>query len=164
MSEKNETLAEIAAEMRNGPIPRHRRDQELLRFFADRIEAAHKREKAEAEADALAVGGMVEAERHNPGNAAAMREAIEELMKFTCNSCERRLCEDDAEEEDGQRVPSPCSEIIKARAALAAPPRNCDVYDAKTAEKEFVRQTGSKSIRSKSVRWLYAQHNSEAVS
>ena len=40
--------------------------------------------------------------------------------------------------------------------ALSKPPRNCDVYDAKTAEKEFIRQTGSKSIRSKSVRWLYA--------
>ena len=34
------------------------------------------------------------------GNMAAIREALEELMKFTCNSCERRLCEDDAEEED----------------------------------------------------------------
>lgn len=40
--------------------------------------------------------------------------------------------------------------------ALAMPARNCDVYDAHTAEKEFIRQTGSKSIRSKSVRWLYA--------
>lgn len=53
--------------------------------------------------------------------------------------------------------------LDKAKAALAAPARNCDVYDAKTAEKQFIRQTGSKSIRSKSVRWLYAPYNSEAA-
>lgn len=45
--------------------------------------------------------------------------------------------------------------------ALAAPARNCDVYDAKTAEKEFMRQTGSKSIRGKSIRWLYAENQAE---
>lgn len=43
--------------------------------------------------------------------------------------------------------------------ALALKPRNCDMYDAKTAEKEFIRQTGSKSIRSKSVRWLLATYS-----
>lgn len=64
------------------------------------------------------------------GNSAAMRDALKELMEFTCNSCERRLCEDDVEEEDGQRSYVPCSAILKARAALAAPPRNCDVGTA----------------------------------
>jgi len=39
---------------------------------------------------------------------------------------------------------------------LQMKPRNCDIYDAKMAEKEFIRQTGSKSVRSKSVRWLLA--------
>ena len=38
MSEKQETVADIVAEMRGGLIPQHRRDQELLRHFADRIE------------------------------------------------------------------------------------------------------------------------------
>lgn len=51
------------------------------------------------------------------------------------------------------------SAFEKVLEALKEPLRNCDVYDAKTAEKEFIRQTGSKSIRSKSVRWLYAPHN-----
>lgn len=43
--------------------------------------------------------------------------------------------------------------------ALALKPRNCDMYDAKTAEKEFIKQTGSKSIRSKSVRWLLTTYS-----
>ena len=38
--------------------------------------------------------------------------------------------------------------------ALAVPPRNCDIYNAREAEKAFIAQTGSKSIRAKSVRWL----------
>lgn len=72
-------------------------------------------------------------------NHQKLHEALEELMKFTCNSCERRLCEDDAEEEDGLRVPSPCTAIIRARNALSAPPRNCDRFcTASEAKKEFM--------------------------
>lgn len=56
-----------------------------------------------------------------------LRKALEELMKFTCYSCEGRLCEDDAEEEDGQIVTVPCSAIIGARRALAEPVKNCEV-------------------------------------
>ena len=37
------TLADVLAEMRSGPIPRHRHDRELLQLFADRIEAIAKR-------------------------------------------------------------------------------------------------------------------------
>ena len=66
-----------------------------------------------------------------------LRKALEELMKFTCNSCERRLCEDDAEEEEGQRAPSPCSAIIRARNALSAPPRQCDIGTAEEQEERY---------------------------
>ena len=45
MSAENETIADIAAQMRNGTIPKHRTDHELLALYADRIEAAAKREK-----------------------------------------------------------------------------------------------------------------------
>lgn len=35
-----ETIKDIVEQMRHGIIPRYRHDHELLRFFADRIEAA----------------------------------------------------------------------------------------------------------------------------
>lgn len=61
-------------------------------------------------------------------NLQELKDAAIELMKFTCDSCEQRFCEEDIEEEDGQRVSSPCSAIIRMRNALSANPiRNCDV-------------------------------------
>lgn len=70
-------------------------------------------------------------------NLQELKDAAIELMKFTCNLCERRFCEDDAEGEDGMSVPSPCSAIIGMRNALSANPiRNCDVG---TAEEQAAR-------------------------
>lgn len=61
-------------------------------------------------------------------NLQELKDAAAELMRFTCNSCERRFCEEDIEEEDGRSAPSPCSAIIRMRNALSANPiRNCDV-------------------------------------
>lgn len=40
----SETLADIVAEMRYGAIPKHQTDHELLAIYADRIEAASRRE------------------------------------------------------------------------------------------------------------------------
>ena len=83
---------------------------------------------------------MAEKQKTVACNAAAMREALVELMKFACNCCQERYCEEDIEEEDGQRIPIPCSAIIKARAALAAPARNCDrFYVAAEALAEWQR-------------------------
>ncbi len=53
----------------------------------DRIEAAWKRERAEVEADALEVGGIVEAARTDEkssavGNAAAMSEAMNQVLFY----------------------------------------------------------------------------------
>lgn len=69
--------------------------------------------------------------------SSKLREALEELIKFTCGSCEQRFCEDDVEEEDGIRIPIPCSAIIKAREALAEPVRNCDVGTAREQAERF---------------------------
>ena len=41
--EKHETVADVVREMRNGRIPQHLHDDELLRKFSDRIEAADHR-------------------------------------------------------------------------------------------------------------------------
>jgi len=69
----------------------------------------------------------------------AMREALGELMEFTCNSCERRFCEEYVEEDDGRGIPSPCSAIIKARNALAAPRRNCEVGTPSEQYQRFLK-------------------------
>lgn len=93
----------------------------------DSLEAEANREKAEAEADALAVGGIVEAARHKPGNAAAMREALEELVNHHC-----RNCPEDTQYGCGVNIGGllgfKCTLLKQARAALSAPARNCDVY------------------------------------
>ena len=105
----------------------------------DDIEAAWKREKAKAEADALAVGGIVEAERHSPGNAAAMCEALVALRDAARNFCHQILNSKYNDIMDKYK----CRErgfpalldlryyaIPKANAALSAPPRQCDVGTA----------------------------------
>ena len=128
----NETLADIVAEMRDemtgthyvadGMIESLHRAQSELRALADRLEAALKREKDEIEADALAAGGIVEAERHKPGNAAAMREALKEIDRVVFDK--RRHTK---EEVEAHRL---------ATEALTVPPRNCDVG---TAEEQLFR-------------------------
>lgn len=71
-------------------------------------------------------------------NLQELKDAAIELMKFTCNSCEQRFCEEDVEEEDGQSVPSPCSAIIRMRNALSANPlRNCDVGTAEEQSRRY---------------------------
>lgn len=66
------------------------------------------------------------------GNMKLIREALVELVQFTCNSCQERLCESDCEEGG---APVPCSAILKARDALAEPPRECDRFaDEKWAD------------------------------
>ena len=78
-----------------------------------------------------------------------LREALKELMKFTCNSCERRLCEDDAEEEDGQIISSPCSAIIGARNALAEPVKNCEVGTVEQQGERFTEYCESEACKRK---------------
>ena len=93
----------------------------------DDIEAAWKRDKSEIEADALAVGGVVEAARHKPGgNAAAMREALklalDALISWLNGTIDRTTNR----------------ETIKAiRAALSVPPRQCDVGTALEQAQRF---------------------------
>ena len=123
MAETNETIADIIAEKRREAnyivqvsqgkcqTRRDKAEDEArdIRREADRIEAAHKREVQ----NALDAGGFVEASRKNKqvGNAAKLREAIDYL-------CERMA------DMDATFDPS---EVECLRAALAAPPRNCDI-------------------------------------
>lgn len=121
MSDNNksrETVAGIAAEMRQGMSPTGTAECQYLESdictLADRIEAALKREKAEIEA---------EAERRKPGNAAAMYEAQVGIRALI------------ADEPDG----APMMDAMKATidAVLAKPPRNCDVGTAEESTRRM---------------------------
>lgn len=57
--------------------------QTVWRSFASRFEAALKRDRAKIEAAALEAGGMVEASRHKPDNAA-MRKALRNCARYIC--------------------------------------------------------------------------------
>ena len=120
-----ETVADIVAQMR-GRGEDGRMNRRLWLDYADRIEAAWKRERAKVEADALTVGGIVEAARTAEkssavGNAAAILEALRKI---------NRLCGIGTVEVSSFEIGSICD------AALSAPARNCDVG---TAEEQAER-------------------------
>lgn len=87
-NEKHETLADIVREIRQAEVTWHRSEiaqlpTQYLKEWADRIEAAWKAERERVKADALVVGGMVEAmRREKRGNAAKIREAYEFAEEF----------------------------------------------------------------------------------
>ena len=131
----NETIKHIVAEMRRDCPARHMdgtmyREEDWVytkgtaKKLADRIEAAWKAERERAKADALVVGGMVEAMRcEKRGNAAKIREAYEfaeELLRDygTDWKLHNKLCD-----------------MLKS--ALAAPLRNCDVYTVGEALRKY---------------------------
>lgn len=140
-NEKYETLADIEADIRDradcaqrhgDSVTHNEAVAALLLSIADRIEATWKREMTEAEANALAVGGLVEASRHTQGNAAALREALEKVRFYLPYFLQyMRLHWEDAEAGGYyERI----LEVVNA--ALSAPARQCDVS---TAEEQFVR-------------------------
>lgn len=96
---EQETIADIIAEMRD--LAAHRdwhnhtgqSNRERVSYLADRLEAAHKRER---------------------GNSAALREALVKVKKLF----DGRIMFQPAIREAHEAV----------NAALAAPPRNCDIY------------------------------------
>ena len=142
MNETNtpEPIAAILAEMRNDNIPRIE-DEAVIRCMlhnlADRIEAAAEREREEAKNyfAKLHDGPSMICTATNcavrniglsfaaPGNAAAMRDALEWAAQFV------ELGVDDELGADGQNLTTAAE---MARAALSAPARNCDRFQ--TAE------------------------------
>ena len=126
-----ETLAAILAEMRDFADHRaadaggERPGIEPLRSYADRIEAAAERERAEIRRDAeiewtrIGYDERKAEEKRAPGNAAAMREALEWAAQFV------ELGVDDELGADGQNLTTAAE---MARAALSAPARNCDRF------------------------------------
>lgn len=129
MASENDTLVDIVADFRqyvaHAKIPPE--VAETIACYLDRIEAAWKREKAEAEAAALSAGGIVEAARHQPiGNAAAMREALVKIREYIITG-------------NTGYEPKELLELILnwCDSSLTKPPRNCDVGTAEEQEKRF---------------------------
>ena len=135
--ERQETVADIVAAMRDES---HAGDASFLewvgskmRSYADRIEAAEKREReagAEAAQICREIGEMVgrEAACHQHVtdchglNAAAMREACANIAEYAKTAA--------CHTEDAHLI-GYLNQIERwAEAALAAPPRNCDIGTA----------------------------------
>lgn len=139
-NENRETVADVVAEMleRADAMQTHGTTHGVrlaIREFARRINAAYNRERAKVEADALAVGGIVEAARRREetaekssavGNAAAMLGAMLAIRDIN----DRR-----PHDADGYEI----NDIIND--ALSAPARNCDIYkNKKDAEAAFISE------------------------
>lgn len=142
MNEKTETpeaLAAILAEMRHR-AENHRLDgwesvAEELEELCDRIDAAAARERVEIRRDAeiewtrIGYDERKAEERRAPGNAAAMRKALERIVGW-CEGCHADACEKVCR-------PELTSESIHAAlAALAAPARNCDRFATEDEARE----------------------------
>ena len=137
-NEKQETIADIVGDIRaqNQGLPEGSYALSPLvcdlLSLADRIEAAAKRERevgAEAAQICGEVGEMIGREAackekvtdcNRLGNAAKMREALRGLLEIVCVDCKSSY------EIDGKCVK--CPRVVAAKAALSAPPRNCDRF------------------------------------
>lgn len=160
----NETIKHIVAEMRRDCPARHMdgtmyREEDWVytkgtaKKLADRIEAAWKAERERAKADALVVGGMVEAmRRERRVNAAKIREAYEFAEEFlrdygTDWKLHNKLCD-----------------MLKS--ALAEPLRNCDLYTVGEALRKYGFPTKIKPWGEKEwldfCEWLVSEVEAEA--
>ena len=149
-----ETLSDIVAQMR-GRGEDGRMDRRLWLDYADRIEAAAKREKSEIESDALAVGGVVEAERHTPRNAAALRDAVIKALTLL-NVCDWP---------PGVSLDGVGEVVREIDSALDKPPRKCDVGTAEEidarwnayCQKRIKRENCMSDKNCKGCAWRWAQ-------
>lgn len=153
---KQEDIADIVSELRDNSrwfsdvgeqLVTKQSIATLFVMIADRLESAWRREKAEVEANALAVGGIVEASRHTPGNAAALRDALEIAKKAICNHARaKHTCDSLAWE--NSTINANCGDILcghrdlceaktAIQKALAAPARQCDVGTPEEQEDRF---------------------------
>ena len=129
------------AEMRYGITPNHRTDHELLELYADRIEAAARREREMADhiIEEAAQGYPPRLDNGEVGNSVAIREALEELVA----NIETRASVFDIFSVIDRKT------FLDAKAALAKPPRNCERFggDYKMLHTAWSNWTASPSGR-----------------
>ncbi len=141
----SETLADIMAGMRYGTVPKHQTDHELLALYADRIEAAAKRMEQtylDQIRDAINQWGheKYKAEHASVVNAAAMREAL-----LKCREIASQWEADEAagvagttDKPESRSAAEAVTDMeFEINAALAAPPRQCDVGTAEEQAERF---------------------------
>ena len=186
MSDTNETIADILREMRtyfqtqkrNGK-PEHRPWHQVLSDWADRIEAAAKRELSRAAEDAAgkaaldrtardAAEYMAYAMAHNSatqsGNAAAMLAALEECRDYLYGVLHDAFYDAQVSEQSDNPSMAGCEREQKlykeVAAALSAPARNCDRYgdedDAFAAWHDALNDGDVVSVRN-AFAWLFAK-------
>ena len=118
---------------------------ESMREYANRLEAALKRERAAHTCECGEIAALAIKEAQKPvGNAAAMREAFKGLDE------EMTFCERNVELRIGlalEGLREHCRIVRQIlNAALSAPARNCDLYscveDSWTDYKQFCTQKG----------------------
>ena len=135
MSNKQETIADIVAALRAVAYIQTAESPRDVLEFANRIEAAAKRER-EAGAEAAQICGEIgemigrEATREKSsrvGNSAKMRDALSDA----CYAMFNFLKTQNGGYEEMAKA------LDKAKAALAEPPRNCDVGTAEEQLKRF---------------------------
>ena len=123
MSDPNEMIADIVAEMRKDVASAKAWQASIalsvISRFADRIEAAWKRERAATIEKSSAVG-----------NAAKLREALKLCGSQMCKLCKDLTLARSMINKGLMGVschPDKCKPFQAVHEALAAPPRNCDV-------------------------------------
>jgi len=96
----------------------------LFAYWADNLDEAHKREVRDAAME-HAVLPAVSITKAPQGNDAKMRAALKLCMEMMCVYCT---------ESTDETCMNGCETLRMAKAALAAPPRNCDRFtDAEDA-------------------------------
>ena len=158
---RQETIADIIASkrLRAAEMEKTLGDQhsfvESLKDDADRIEAAWRREKSVIEADALSAGGLVEAMRQKEAICTKCRDGeppkncrffgepdgcssptYGHYPQLPIGDCAKlrefaRLVSHMNDDGYWNGSASICALVDKAKAALAEPPRNCEVGTAK---------------------------------
>lgn len=157
MDRSNETIADLTAEIRQNAKITGLNGHLYWNAMADRLDAAAKREElrwAKANGD---LARMLDSEKAQGGNAAAMREALEKIAAWgpdpfidPMNGDSSAIYENARYDENGKflgrEIPSwwgvawrhDLKEFVAlAKAALAATLRNCDVGTAKEQTKRF---------------------------
>ena len=129
MAETHDTIKSLLAEFRGyaaGMPPSYHVTMSWhdFRVMLNRFEAAHDHDVETAtEASARAVVGACVKQQEAERKYVALREALELCVKGMCGYCRM-----DAEARGmTTECVNGCEALLMAKAALAAPPRNCDV-------------------------------------